>query len=156
MSSRMETLQRYLDKAVVYNIALAFLAIALFGGWLYADQLPKTYEDSSEELAFLEQLSVDDSISIDLKTVTSTTRGKSVFRTARVMQVKTVDALGRFELMGTSIRGEERKAYIRDTKMKKLHTVKPGEEFGGVFKVLEIERNAITVQRGNEMMKLEK
>ena len=81
--------------------------------------------------------------------------GKAVFRTSRAVREKVVDELGRYELKGASISGTERKAYIRDTKMKRMLVKRPGDTLGP-YEVVEVNEQGVTVRRGAETLVLSK
>lgn len=93
---------------------------------------------------------------IGLDSVRQSIRGRAVFRSSRVRPPKIVDDSGRFIMTGTAIRDGVPSAYIKDTKTKKLHTLREGDYLGGVFKVIRIGEGTVELERGNDIITLEK
>lgn len=88
--------------------------------------------------------------------VAQTIRGKAVFRSNRMPEMKVIDELGRYELKGISSRAGVLRAYVKDTKRKKMHTVHKGDLLGGIYSVEEIRRNQLILRRGSEYLTLQK
>jgi hypothetical protein len=150
------TLHKVLKRGIYYNLAASFLLIGLFITWEVVGDSLWNHNQQSGDLEFLEDIDAGNRTHIDKNTVVKTTRGKAIFRTARMLPVKTVDVLGRFDFKGISNRNGILRAYIKDMKLKKTYPLKEGDQFGGVYTVLEIQRNAIIVERGNDRWVLEK
>ena len=93
--------------------------------------------------------------SIPMGEVAGKTRGRAPFRTGRVQKVKEVDELGSYRLIGTSIRGDKRKAYVRDLKRERVLPVETGDVFGS-YEVLEIFRDLIKIRKGSDELVLRK
>lgn len=93
---------------------------------------------------------------IDIDSVRQSTRGRAVFRSSRVRPPKIIDDSGRFVMSGTAIRDGVASAYIKDTKTKKLHTLREGDNLGGVYVVKHIGDGMVELQRGNDIITLEK
>ncbi len=76
------------------------------------------------------------------------TTGKVLFRTsATSLKEKVVDELAQFQLKGISMRGGQKLAHVRDTKLKKLMTKKVGESLGP-YEIVDITNDGLTLRRG--------
>jgi hypothetical protein len=93
--------------------------------------------------------------SISAAEVTSKTTGRAPFRTTRVVKPKVVDEVAAYVLVGVSVRGETPKAYVRDTKLKKMLIKKRGESLGS-YEIEDITREGLTLIRGAERVLLPK
>ncbi len=83
--------------------------------------------------------------------VASITTGRAVFRTGRIRKSKVVDELNYYQLKGTSTRGGQTRAYVRDNKRKKMLIKRVGDMIGS-WEIVEIEKQRMTVQRGAEVV----
>ena len=92
---------------------------------------------------------------IDKSEVTDRTRGRAPFRTGRVKVVREIDELGSFRLIGASIRGEIKKAYVRDLKLEKLLIKQVGDQLGS-YEIIGIEKQELLLRKGSEDFVLRK
>ncbi len=92
---------------------------------------------------------------ISERQIANVTRGKAIFRTSRVRKRKSIDELAHYQLVGTSVRNEKTKAYVRDTRLKKMLIKRIGEELGS-YELIEISKGAVTLKRGSEEVVLRK
>lgn len=81
--------------------------------------------------------------------------GKAIFRTSRVEKTKVVDELSHYVLRGISSRNGIMKAYMGDTKLKKLHVKTVGESVGP-YEIVNITAEGVTLRRGAEEVFLPK
>jgi len=131
-------------------MATALWAIAVSTDWL---DIPHRPAGGGQE-SFARDIDAYIAV-IDEDTVKRATMGRAVFRTNRSVPEKVVDGLGRYELRGVSQQEGIRKAYVRDTRLKKTLIKKEGDMMGS-FEVITIESSSVSVRRGDEVLKLEK
>lgn len=91
---------------------------------------------------------------IDSRTVTDATRGKAVFRTLRLQARPAVDDSGRYRFRGSTERDGVRRAYVKDTKLKKNIILYVGDLLGGRYEVVAIHKDSVELKRGNEVTAL--
>jgi len=87
--------------------------------------------------------------------ISSRTRGKSIFRTNRALTAQVVDDIGRYLFRGVAGRTNSLRAYFRDTKMNKTLSKSLGENIGP-FRIVEIQKGMVVVERGSERFELHK
>lgn len=92
----------------------------------------------------------------DSRMVAETIRGKAVFRTLRLMTRPVVDDSGRYRLTGTSERDGVLRAYVKDTKLKKIVTLYEGDVLGGRYEIVAIHKDSVELKRGGEVTALRK
>lgn len=92
---------------------------------------------------------------IDKSEVSERTRGRAPFRTGRVKEVKEIDELGSFRLIGASSRGDSRKAYVRDLKQEKVVIKQVGDQLGS-YEIIGIEKQELLLRKGSEDFVLRK
>ena len=90
---------------------------------------------------------------ISLSEVDQATRGKAIFRTYREAQARSVDEIGRYELVGVSGRGKRLTAHFRDTKRNDMFSKNVGETVGP-YEVVAVEHDGVVLERGNERLEL--
>ncbi len=93
-------------------------------------------------------------LSVDEATVSKALLGKSILRTNRARNEKVIDELGRFLFKGSVNRGGTTVAFVKDTKLDRLFTVKPGDMLGRRHEVIEAGPDGIALRRGNEIFML--
>lgn len=147
-----ERLEGLLARLRLLSVVTPFVAALVVGGAAYRaqqDVVPASGQHSLEQLQAISQ-------SVALATVREQTRGKAVFRTTQAVDRKIVDELAHYVLTGTSKGRGAWKAFVRDTRAKKMHVLKVGDSLGSVFKVIGVAKGEITLQRGDEEITLKK
>lgn len=140
--------QRVLLVLAVVFTALGAASVAVGGLTLSAmDETTAAEADLRRSRAAFESTTPEE--------VAQTIRGRAPFRTMRVRAAKVVDELSAFVVRGISTRGERQRAYVMDTKMKRLVIKSVGDQLGS-YEVVDINDEGVTLQRGNERVILSK
>lgn len=133
------------------NILLTLLcAITFAGGSRLLRLTEPTYAEPMTDKAEPGRIAT-----LSMSDVQKMTLGKAIFRSGRITQVKVVDELSFYALTGLSLRGESRRAYVRDTKQKKLLVKKVGDTIGS-YEVVEIDEQGVHLIRGGDRVLLAK
>lgn len=152
----LDTIEKRLRRASHILAACAILLILLLGISLTTDALTPSRVPAQASMASWtpERLRMD--THIDADSVTENTRGRAVFRSSRIRVPKIVDDSGRFILLGTSIRDNVWRAYVKDTKLKKTFILREGDNLGGIYEVVHVESGTAQIQRGSDILTLTK
>jgi len=145
-------LSRAIRIALICNIVLLVLLVI---SWSVNLSIPRK---SVTDLAMkgLDRNVQFTNTSIEAESVDRAIRGKAVLRTARAVEEKIVDELGRYQLMGVSIGSNGAKAFIKDTARKQMLTVSSGETLGVQFEVESIDQEGVVLRRGGETLRLKR
>ena len=143
-------MKRAVRVALVCNIVLV---VALVISWVADLGVPRAARAHSEFDGFDRNAGIAHG-SIDSATVDRAIYGKAVFRTARAVEEKIVDELGRYQLMGVSVGPAGTSAFVKDTARKQTLSVSPGEQLGVQFEVVSIDQDGVVLRRGGETLRL--
>lgn len=131
------------------NVALtALLAVAAASVFAFPNMLSAQTPAGSEA-----QRAALNTQSISTAEISKRTVGKAPFRSLRVVAPKVVDELAAFTLTGISERDGQKRAYIRDTKQKRLLTKRVGDLLGS-YEVTDIGRQGVSLTRGGQTVVL--
>ncbi len=151
-----ESLSRLLRRARSVFLAAAILLAAAAGASFVLDVPALAHSRADRSGDAVAHVELPAGSGIKAEDVTNATRGKAVFRTLRLTAPKPVDETGRFRLTGTSSRGGEASAYVRDTKINETFKLKVGSSLAGQFEVVAIHKDSIELKRGGEIVALSK
>jgi hypothetical protein len=144
-------LNRYLRRAIWW-LAWANLSLLVAIAWVLSRSLLPTPSVGSATGQSAFQADATPA-SVSEAEAADAMRGKAPFRTARMVKPKVVDESGAYALVGVSLRAGQGRAYIRDTKMKKLYIKQVGETLGS-YEIDAITQEGITLARGAERVLL--